>query len=161
LPESRTPIQWGKSETLRIGGDITIAAIGSMVSVALEAATLLAEQGIEATVLNARFVKPLDTEALLLAAEITGKIVTVEENARAGGFGEAVRNAVQEVRQDVPVKVLALPDRFIEHGTQAQLKEEAGLTSQAVVQAVLEMVRGKGHSLDSGNSRASRQPRVI
>jgi 1-deoxy-D-xylulose-5-phosphate synthase len=141
LPEQRTPIELGRAEILREGRDVVLVAIGSMVAVAAEAATALQAQGIEATVVNARFAKPIDADTLVRVATQIPRIVTIEENVRPGGFGEAVRNAVLEEVPEARFKLLAIPDRFIEHGTQAQLKTEAGLTAEAAVAAALGLLQ--------------------
>lgn len=143
LPEQRTPIQLGQAEILRRpeGSQVCIAAIGSMVSVAYEAAGLLAAKGIEATVVNARFLKPLDAETIVDLAGEAGALVTIEEGSRAGGFGEAVRNALVEQRlPGVPHRLMALPDKFVEHGAQPIIREECGLDAGSLVQAVRELV---------------------
>lgn len=126
LPEARTSIVRGKAEILRKGKDVTLAGIGSMVAVAYEAAQRLAQEGIEATVVNARFLKPLDKETFLALAKETRGIVTIEENVAQGGFGQAVREALAET--GTPVASLTLPDAFIEHGSQAGLRNDAGLS---------------------------------
>lgn len=134
LPEARTPIAYGKAEVLREGKDLTLAAIGSMVSVAYLAAEELAKEGIKATVINARFAKPLDVTILSRYAKETGRLITIEENVAQGGFGQAVRQALgEEGLGRIPHKVMALPDHFIEHGSQAGLRESAGLSVQNVV----------------------------
>ena len=143
LPEQRTPIQSGQAEVLRRPSDarVCLAAIGSMVSVAYEAAGLLAESGIQASVVNARFLKPLDAGTICDLAAEAGAIVTIEENTRAGGFGEAVRGALADRGlSGLPQRLLALPDKFVEHGTQPVIREECGLDAGSVVRAVTEML---------------------
>jgi len=142
LPEARSAIARGRSELLREGPDLTIAAIGSMVSVAYEAALALAKEGINATVINARFLKPLDSEALALWAQRTGAVLTVEENVIQGGYGQAVRQALAEHSLgSIPVRILGLPDAFIEHGSQAGLRNDAGLSIEGVCAAARELVK--------------------
>ena len=142
LPESRTPIQFGKAEVLSEGNDVCIAAVGSMVCVAWEAAALLKEQGIEPTVINARFIKPLDSDTIVSAARRCGSLVTIEENSRRGGFGEAVRDALhEEGLGGLPQKLISLPDHFIEHGAQPIIRKEAGLSAEAIVEAVLKIAK--------------------
>ncbi len=106
----------GEAELLRDGDDVLIAAIGTMVHPALEAAQELANEGIGAAVLNARFVKPLDTERLLSLARKVSAVVTVEEHVAQTGFGSAVLEALAEAGVQVPVRCLAVPDEVIEHG---------------------------------------------
>ncbi len=107
----------GKSEIVRDGEDVLVIAIGNRVYPALEAAQTLADSGISAAVVNARFVKPLDTETILPLAESIGKIITVEDGVVMGGFGGAVLEALAEAGiTNVRVKNLGIPDKFIEHG---------------------------------------------
>ncbi len=115
-------IALGKGELLQDGRDVGILALGSMVYPALEAAARLKEQGIEAAVVNARFVKPLDRMLIRRLATQTNALVTVEEAQVAGGFGSAVSEALEELGlQGVALHRIALPDQFVEQGTRAQL----------------------------------------
>jgi 1-deoxy-D-xylulose-5-phosphate synthase len=137
--ESRIAI--GTGEVLREGTDVGVIAVGSMVAPALAAAELLAAQGISATVADARFVKPLDGKLVAELAQRCGALVTVEENAIAGGFGSAVLEALQDNGIVVPVRRLGLPDQFIEHGPRAALLEMIGLTAAGIAAAAAEMSR--------------------
>lgn len=139
LPEMRPPIELGRAEVLREGKDVTIAAIGSMVSVAWEASQALAEQGIAAGVVNARFIKPLDAETIIHQAGQTGKLITIEENAQRGGFGDAVRAAIHEAgrEREIEHRLVALPDSFVEHGTQSIIREECDLCAGSLVELAL------------------------
>jgi len=129
-------LEIGKGETLAEGDDLAILAVGVTVFPALEAARLLSADGIRATVVNARFVKPLDRELLLAAAGRTGCLLTVEENALQGGFGSAVLELLETAgRFDVRVKRLGIPDRFVEHGSQAQLRSDLGLDAAGIAAA--------------------------
>jgi 1-deoxy-D-xylulose-5-phosphate synthase len=126
-------IEIGKGELLVEGADLTIVAIGSTVYPALEAAELLRERGIFASVVNARFVKPLDRELILAEAAKTGVLVTVEENALMGGFGSAVLELLSDEGQSqVRVKRIGIPDSFIEQGSQAQLRADLGLNGEGI-----------------------------
>ena len=125
----------GKGETLREGKDVAILAVGSMVLTAERAADALAEDGISATVVNARFVKPLDEELILKLACSHGAIVTIEENAAAGGFGSGVLELLAREGVTIPVKVLGVPDHFFEQASQNRLRELAGLGIKDVVSA--------------------------
>ncbi len=131
----------GQAEVLREGPDVTIIAIGVMVYPALEAALMLEKSGINAGVINARFVKPLDEECILKLAGATGKVLTVEENALQGGFGSAVLELISDsgLGGACIVKRLGIPDRFIEHGTQAELRSELGLTATGIEKAVRDL----------------------
>lgn len=138
LPEQRTPIQFGKAEVLAAPSKatVTLAAVGSMVSVAFEAASLLAADEIEAAVVNARFLKPVDGSTICELAANTGSLVTIEENVRSGGFGEAVREEMHERGLGhIRHKILALPDRFIEHGAQPLIRADCGLDAASVAKA--------------------------
>jgi 1-deoxy-D-xylulose-5-phosphate synthase len=126
-------IEIGKGELLVDGPDLTIVAIGSTVYPALEAADLLRERGIFASVVNARFVKPLDRELILAEAAKTGVLVTVEENALMGGFGSAMLELLSDEGQNqVRVKRIGIPDSFIEQGSQAQLRADLGLNGAGI-----------------------------
>jgi 1-deoxy-D-xylulose-5-phosphate synthase len=126
----------GKAEVLKEGKDITILALGTMVYPALEAARRLEGAGIKAGVVNARFVKPLDEGCIKELARSTGRLLTVEENALQGGFGSAVLEFLQEHNIACEVKRLGVPDRFVEHGTQAELRALIGLDTEGIEKAV-------------------------
>lgn len=123
-------LPYGKAEVLRQGKDATIVAIGAMVTPAEETAELLAAQGLDVGVINARFVKPLDTACILDAAKASGALITMEENVLAGGFGSAVLEAVSDAGMQTPVLRLGLPDAFIAHGDTGRLKDDVGLTPE-------------------------------
>jgi 1-deoxy-D-xylulose-5-phosphate synthase len=106
----------GRSEMLRDGKDVALFAIGKAVAVAEKAADLLAEQGISARVVDARFVKPLDDQALVSAAERCSRIVTIEDHMATGGFGSAVLERLAVLAPDARVLVCGLADHFVEHG---------------------------------------------
>ncbi len=128
----------GKGEILRDGKDMAILALGNLVYPALEAAEELEKAGVECRVVNARFVKPLDTELILDTTTKIKRILTVEENTLDGGFGSAVLQLLQSSKvQDVQVKCLGLPDLFIEHGTQSQLRSMYDLDAPGIARQVL------------------------
>jgi 1-deoxy-D-xylulose-5-phosphate synthase len=129
----------GRGETLRTGPDIAILALGAMVLPAERAADLLAADGIDATVVNARFAKPLDERLILDLVDRCGAIVTVEENVRAGGFGSAVLEFLSSRGLTVPTRVLAVPDRVFEQASQGRLRDLAGLSAAHVSQAAREL----------------------
>ena len=135
-------IDIGKGEILREGQDILIIAIGTTVYPSLRAAERLAEAGIQAAVINSRFLKPLDAELLCDWAKKTGKVLTVEENVLQGGFGSAVLELFQE-RGLFPVQVrrLGIPDIFVEHGPQALLREKYGIDENGIIKGVQEMFK--------------------
>ena len=131
----------GKGEILRSGDDVAIVAIGATVTPALEAAAALAAKGIEATVVNARFAKPLDTELILELARRIKCMVTVEENALSGGFGSSIVKLLQEADIcNLPVKNLGIPDEFVEHGTQPVLRAKYSLDADGIVHQVLTLL---------------------
>lgn len=135
----------GKGEILRRGPHVGILAIGSMVNNALAAADILAQQGIEATVASARFVKPLDTELVLELASCPGGLVTVEENAQAGGFGSAVLELLAQHNMSAArVSVLGIPDFFVQHGPSEKLYEICGLTPAHIAAAANNLVQAGG-----------------
>ncbi len=130
-------IELGKGEVLRDGGDLVIVAIGNMVKPSMDAAERLAAEGISAALVNARFVKPLDEELILGLARRTGRIVTVEEHALQGGFGSAVLECLESSRvSGIKTFRIGLPDRFIEHGAQAILRQRYGLDAEGIYGAV-------------------------
>ncbi|MDF3039037.1 MAG: 1-deoxy-D-xylulose-5-phosphate synthase [Thermomicrobiales bacterium] len=129
----------GRGETLRTGPDIAILALGAMVLPAERAADLLAADGIDATVVNARFAKPLDERLILDLVDRCGAIVTVEENVRAGGFGSAVLEFLSSRGLTVPTRVLAVPDRVFEQASQGRLRDLAGLSAAHISQAAREL----------------------
>jgi 1-deoxy-D-xylulose-5-phosphate synthase len=111
------------------------------VQTALLAARELETKGVHAAVIDARFVKPLDAALIAEWATKTGAIVTVEENARMGGFGSAVLELLSDRGLAIKTRNVALPDRFIEHGPQAELRKLVGIDAEGVVRAVTELLR--------------------
>ncbi|MBO8125893.1 MAG: 1-deoxy-D-xylulose-5-phosphate synthase [Firmicutes bacterium] len=134
--ESWPRIEIGKGEVLADGSDLTLIAVGSMVQVAEEVAARLKPQGIEAAVLNARFVKPLDQDLILRYAAKSGKVVTLEESAVQGGFGSAVLELLANAGLTCPTLTLGIPDNFIPHGSRQELLELVGLTPERVLETV-------------------------
>ena len=135
-------LEIGKGEQLLDGVDLTIVAVGSTVYPALQAAGALKLSGINAGVINARFVKPLDVELILNAARQTGRIMTVEENALQGGFGSAVLEMLYDNNlQDIKVKRLGIPDHYIEQGSQAQLRKDVGIDAEGIITAAIEFMK--------------------
>jgi 1-deoxy-D-xylulose-5-phosphate synthase len=130
----------GRSEVVRDGDDVAILALGTMVLPAERAAHVLAAEGIHATVVNARFVKPLDEKLILDLARRCGAIVTVEENVELGGFGAAVLELLAKHNISIPVKVLAIPDRIFEQASQNRLRELAGLSAAGISAAAHDVV---------------------
>ncbi len=131
----------GKSEVLREGGEVAILAIGNRVYPALEAAAALEAEGISTGVVNARFVKPLDTDMIDEICRKYDKIVTVEDHQKQGGFGSAVLEYIAESNvRGVEVKVHGLEDMYIDHGTQAELWRETRLDAAGIASVVREVL---------------------
>jgi 1-deoxy-D-xylulose-5-phosphate synthase len=142
LDQTLEPIPIGKGEVLRGGTDGTILAVGTMVRPSLAAAEKLDNEGIRLSVINARFVKPLDRE-LILKHAVGGILITVEENSLDGGFGSAVLELLEEEQLDgVKVKRLGYPDRYVEQGEQAELRAKYGLDADGIVAEVREFLVG-------------------
>jgi len=132
LDEEIMPLPIGKAEVLRHGEDVTLLGFGLHVQTAEDAARLLEAEGIQATVVNARFAKPLDAELIVSLAERTGRIVTIEEGIIAGGFGSAVLELLADRGVLCAVKVLGVPDHFVDHAKPEQLRAMCGLTSENI-----------------------------
>lgn len=126
----------GKGEILRSGDDVLMVGFGSMVYPAMQAAEILHEHGIEATVVNARFAKPLDTELILPLAKRIGRVVTLEEGCLIGGFGSGVAEALLDADIVVPVKRLGVPDILVDHAEPNESKAQLGLTSPQIAETV-------------------------
>jgi 1-deoxy-D-xylulose-5-phosphate synthase len=130
------PVAVGRARVLRRGGDVLLAGVGKLVAACQQAAELLAAQGIEATVVDARFVKPLDPNLPALAAEHRA-VITVEDGTVRGGFGSAVLEAMAAAGVEVPTTLLGLPDGYIEHGAQLTLLAGFGLDPPGIAAASL------------------------
>ncbi len=135
-------LEIGKAEVLKHGEDVAIIAIGHHVHTALLASEELEQHGVRATVVNARFVKPIDESLIEKLAKDIGRIVTIEENALIGGFGTAVLEVIADknLTSYVQVKRLGLPDRFVEHGSQEALRKKVGLDVDSVINACKELL---------------------
>src|SRR5258708_2553348 len=138
----QTPFEIGEALVLTEGHDVTIIACGQMVYKALQAAKQLKEHKISARVINLHTIKPLDTRTILLAAEETGAIVTVEEHQVNGGMGSAVAELVSQ-HYPVPIKIIGINDHFGESGEPQELLEKFGLTTEAIKKGVLQVLRMK------------------
>ncbi len=143
-PADVTPLEIGKAEILLEGKDLLLLPIGNRVYPALEAAKELKKHNISATVINPRFIKPLDSETICHWAASLKKVITIEDNCRQGGFGSAVLElfATKEL-YDVKTKLLAHPDSFVEHGPQTVLLHNSGLDTEGIVSAALQMMKEK------------------
>ena len=133
---SNSELEIGKAEILKEGSDMALIAIGNVVHPALGAAERLEKDGIKASVINARFIKPLDTELILKIASKTKRIITVEENMIAGGFGSAVLEYLNSMDiPDIKIKILGIPDEFVEQGSQAILRKKYGIDEEGIYQS--------------------------
>ncbi|MBM4334387.1 MAG: 1-deoxy-D-xylulose-5-phosphate synthase [Deltaproteobacteria bacterium] len=130
----------GEAELLRDGRDLGIVALGHSVAPALDAAERLSEHGISAAVLNARFAKPVDVGRIGELARRCGALLVVEEHSAIGGMGDAVLAALAEQRISIPVRELGIPDRVIEHGSQAEWREALGIDAAGIERAARELL---------------------
>lgn len=138
LTDSFEKLPVGKAEVLQDKGEIAFLAVGTMVEHAKAAAAILAEEGIEAAVVNMRFIKPLDTALIDAMAKTKKLIITAEENVLAGGFGSAVAEYLADSGQQVPLVRFGIPDRFIEQGTRKELLSLCGLQPEQMAERVRE-----------------------
>ena len=136
MKEQRAPIEYGRAELLKKGKDIALLAVGSMVQTALFVDGLLQREGIDATIVNARFVKPIDTDMVDTLLKDHRMIVTMEENVLCGGFGEHVLSYVQQTYPGIRVLPVALPDSYVEHGNVDLLKKEVGIDAETIADTV-------------------------
>ncbi len=150
LKEYRAPIRQGISELLYQGRRVALLAVGSMVKTAAEAYEQLRTQGIEVTVVNARFVMPLDRACIASLAAEHDLIITMEENVLSGGFGEHVADLIEQEQLDVRVRHIAVPNRFIEHGGAELLKEKLGMDAGAVCRMVMDEIRNASDTEPDG-----------
>lgn len=127
-------IEIGKSEQIRAGKDVALVAIGKMVSHAQKAAAILAEQGIDAEVVNARFVKPLDTAMIDDLASRIGRIITIEDGQIQGGFGSAVAEYIAQHHHNVDLKIHGIDDIYVDHGTQEELHKDLLLDPEGIAE---------------------------
>ena len=139
--EQQEPLVLGKSEILQSGSEIALLAVGSMAEPCRKAADLLENEGFSVTLVNVRFVKPMDTELLDRLSETHKLIVTVEENVRSGGYGEHVCTWLNVAHPDIAVRNLGLSDRFVEQGTVVSLLEKEGLSPEKICSAVKKAFR--------------------
>jgi len=144
MDEKIEALEIGKAEILREGSDVAILGIGAEVSYCVKAAERLALEGLNVTVVNARFVKPLDSELILALARSHGAIVTAEDHYLMGGFGSAVMELLEENQlNEVRVMRLGFPDRIIEHASQSLLLAKYGLDADGIYSQVRDFVASK------------------
>ncbi|WP_320674708.1 1-deoxy-D-xylulose-5-phosphate synthase [Prochlorococcus sp. MIT 1341] len=137
MEEGIEPLQIGKGEVLSKGENILIVAYGSMVSPATKTAELLLKEGFSSTLINARFLRPLDQSLIHPIARRIGKLVTIEEGAIAGGFGAAVVESLVDQNILIPTLRIAIPDKLVDHASPQQSKEDLGLTPTQMCEKIM------------------------
>ena len=137
LSAFRTPIVYGKSEILYEEEDIAVIFVGHMAKLAVQVRDRLKEIGYHCSLINARFVKPLDTEMLEALTKDHRLFVTIEENVLSGGFGEQVLHYVSRAKLDVGVRCIGIPDDYVEHGNVDLLRREVGLDAETIVKQII------------------------
>ena len=140
LKEFRAPIETGKSELLKKGSGVALFALGSMVKTAMDVAEQLEEKGIHATVINARFAAPFDSEAIEKLAGEHELLVTLEENVLSGGMGEHIAMFLATERIDMRILPIAIPNQFVEHGNVDVLKQALRMDADSVAQRIMEVL---------------------
>lgn len=141
LSDYRARVELGKAEMIYEEKDIAIVAVGSMVKTAEEVRDKLKEKGYSCSLVNARFVKPIDNEMMMYLTENHRLIVTLEENVASGGFGEKVKDAVSGKSDVLPV---AIPDEYVEHGNVEVLKREIGIDADTIMQKTIDRAKELG-----------------
>ena len=136
LEDFKDPIEYGKSEIIYKESDIAILSVGHMMETSEKVRELLKEKGYSCSLVNARFVKPLDKELLLHLAENHKVFVTIEEGVITGGYGAAVRDYIAEAELDVKVSVHGIPDQYVEHGSIDRLRKEIDLDPESIVSKI-------------------------
>jgi len=136
-PEHRAPVAYGKSEMISEGKDIAILSVGHMFEEAVKVSANLKDLVFDHSLVNARFIKPIDEAMIDELVKEHKLIVTIEENVQTGGYGEKVLEYVARKGYDVKVLILALPDQYIEHGNISVLRKETGLDSQSMTERII------------------------
>jgi len=134
-------LETGRGELLREGSDLLLLPVGNRVAPALEAAMGLEKLGIQAAVINPRFIKPLDNELISHWARKTGRVVTIEDNVKKGGFGSAILQMLAELHLNIPVRLLGYGNTFIEQGPQQTLWKDAGIDAAGILHGALEVLK--------------------
>jgi 1-deoxy-D-xylulose-5-phosphate synthase len=150
LKENREPIRFGKGEwiyrdydkndTDTIVGNVALIAVGSMVKTAISVREMLHERGINCSIVNARFVKPIDTDIIYECALHHNILVTMEENVASGGFGEKVRKYIDNYFSDIMLLNITIPDEYVEHGNVEILRKEVGIDADSIAKRILEII---------------------
>ena len=150
LLEDIEPIEIGRGELLREGGDGLVVAVGIMVAEALSAADQLVKLGINITVIDARFVKPLDSDLIIAQAEKNPFVVTAEENSLQGGFGTSVLELLSDTGLTMPVIRIGIPDHFVGQGTQAELRSQLGLDAEGIIKKIKQAMQYQNQKATAG-----------
>ncbi len=140
LKDYREPIELGKCEPIYEEKDVCLLAVGSMVKIAEKVRDILKKNGMGCSLVNARFVKPIDTDYLKVAGRDHKLFVTMEENVASGGYGEKVRAFVDENRMDVNVLSIAIPDQFVTHGSVDKLLKELSMDAESVAKRIMDEI---------------------
>lgn len=138
LKDNRQPIEYGKGEWIFKEEEIVLVAVGSMVKTALTVRDLLMSKGKRCSIINARFVKPIDTEILDEACHNHKVIVTMEENVASGGFGEKVREYLDQIKYEGNIVNICIPDEYVEHGNVDILRQEVGIDAVSILHQIEE-----------------------
>ncbi len=141
LKEFRAPIEMGKAEALYLEGEVCLMAVGSMVMTAEAVRDLLHEAGIKCSLINGRFVKPIDQNAVRFAASKHKLVVTMEENVASGGYGEKVREYFDSLGTDCELMNITIPDEYVEHGNVDLLKKEIGIDAESIADKIIEQMK--------------------
>jgi 1-deoxy-D-xylulose-5-phosphate synthase len=141
LKEFRAPVEPYKCEPIYEEKDICLLAVGCMVKIAEEVRDILKSSGLKCSLVNARFVKPIDTDYIKVASKTHKLFVTMEENVVSGGYGEKVRAFIDENRIDCNVLQIAIPDKFVTHGSVDQLRKALGIDAQSVADRIMKEVQ--------------------
>jgi 1-deoxy-D-xylulose-5-phosphate synthase len=140
LKEYREPVEYGKAEWIYKESGIALVAVGSMVKTAVEVRNLLKSRGLDCSIINARFVKPIDTDTIYEVALHHNIVVTMEENVASGGFGEKVRKYIDSYFSDTMLINVTIPDEYVEHGNVDILRKEVEIDADSIVKRILELV---------------------
>lgn len=138
LSEFREPLEYGKSEMIFDEKEIALLAVGSMVKTATEVRNVLKEKGYHVTLVNGRFIKPIDTQMLDRLSRNHKLLVTMEENVESGGFGEKVRSYIDENGYNLSVLSVCVPDEYVEHGNVEILRKEIGIDAESVINKIIQ-----------------------
>jgi len=144
LRDHRDQIEMGRAESIAVGNDVALLAVGSMVETGEKVMEILSEKGISCSLINMRFVKPVDSEAVLKEAREGKLIVTMEENVLNGGFGEKVLKLINDSGTNPGVINIHIPDKYVEHGNPDILKKEIGIDAESIADRIWRRLKDEG-----------------